>query len=182
MTGSDVAGPHGGISLPFDDARHLAAHRWLVDEMYLLDAQDYESWLNLLADDIDYVMPVRVTTPRGAGFDSHGRMTHFSEDKFSLNCRVARFATQHAWAEDPASRFRHHLTNVRAFATDDEDSIRVESGVLLYRSRGDVIGSCLLSAGRVDVLRQSGDAWLLARRRINVDDSVLPMQNLAFFL
>ena len=51
-----------GRTLPFGDERHLQAHQWLVDEAYLLDAQHYEDWLDLLADDIHYIMPVRVTT------------------------------------------------------------------------------------------------------------------------
>ena len=171
-----------GASLPFDDPRHLAAHRWLVDEAYLLDAQDYEAWLDLLTDDVHYLMPVRVTTALGAGFDTAPGMAHFDEDKYSLGRRVARFATEHAWTEDPPSRMRHHLSNVRTFATDDPGHLVVDSAVLLFRSRGDVRESALVSAGREDLLRRVGERWQLARRTILVDESVLRMQNLAIFL
>ena len=107
--------------MPFNDTRHLEAHQFLVDEAYLLDAQQYDAWLDTLTDDIRYVMPVRVTTARGAGFDTSGPgMAHFDEDKYSLSQRVARFATEHAWTEDPPSRLRHFVTNVRTFAGDDE--------------------------------------------------------------
>ncbi|GHJ37875.1 3-phenylpropionate/cinnamic acid dioxygenase subunit beta [Streptomyces sp. TS71-3] len=174
--------PRTGRTLPFGDERHLAAHQWLVDEAYLLDAQDYEQWLTLLTDDIHYVMPVRVTTALGAGFDTAPGMAHFDEDKYSLSRRVARFLTEHAWTEDPPSRLRHHLTNVRTFATDDPDHLIVESGVLLYRSRGDVREAAQISAGREDLLRRGADGWRLARRTILVDDSVIRMQNLAIFL
>ncbi|ETB06407.1 3-phenylpropionate dioxygenase, partial [Mycobacterium avium subsp. paratuberculosis 10-5864] len=105
--------------LPFDDARHLQAHQFLVDEAYLLDAQHYQAWLDTLTDDVRYVMPVRVTTARGAGFDTSPGMAHFDEDKYSLSQRVARFATEHAWTEDPPSRLRHFVTNVRTFVEDD---------------------------------------------------------------
>jgi phthalate 3,4-dioxygenase beta subunit len=169
-------------SLPFDDPRHLRAHRWLVDEAYLLDAQAYEQWLELLTDDIRYLMPVRVTTALGAGFDTSPGMAHFDEDKYSLSRRVARFLTEHAWTEDPPSRLRHHLSNVRTFATEDDDHLRVESAVLLFRSRGDVRDAAFLSAGRDDLLRRDGGEWRLARRTICVDESVLRMQNLAVFL
>jgi phthalate 3,4-dioxygenase beta subunit len=170
------------MSLPFDDPRHLTAHRWLVDEAYLLDAQDYATWLDLLAEDIRYVMPVRVTTALGAGFDTAPGMAHFDEDKYSLGRRVARFATEHAWTEDPPSRLRHHLGNIRTFATDREDELEVESAVLLFRSRGDVREPALLSCGRRDLLRSTSGGWLLARRTIMVDESVLRIQNLAVFL
>lgn len=171
-----------GDTLGFDDQRHLLAHRWLVDETYLLDAQSYEEWLDLLTDDIHYLMPVRVTTALGAGFDTAPGMAHFDEDKYSLSRRVARFVTEHAWTEDPPSRMRHHLTNVRTFATDDPDHLVVDSGVLLYRSRGDVREAAQLSVGREDLLRRADGRWKLARRTILADDSVIRMQNLAVFL
>lgn len=171
-----------GDSLPFDDPRHLAVHRWLVDEAWLLDAQAYEQWLDLLTDDIHYLMPVRVTTALAADFDTSPGMSHFDEDRYSLGRRVARFLTEHAWTEDPPSRLRHHLTNVRTFATEDEDHLVADSATLLFRSRGDVHPGHIVSAGREDLLRRTPDGWRLARRTIMVDDSVVRMQNLAIFL
>ena len=168
--------------LPFSDERHLTAHRWLVDEAYLLDAQDYAKWLDVLTEDVRYLMPVRITTARGAGFDTAPGMAHFDEDRYSLSRRVARFATEHAWTEDPPSRLRHHVTNVRTFATADPDELVVQSAVLLFRSRGDVREAAFLSAGREDLLRRTNGRWLLARRVITADESVLRMQNLAVFL
>jgi 3-phenylpropionate/cinnamic acid dioxygenase small subunit len=171
-----------GRPLPFNDERHLAAHQWVVDEAYMLDTQDYNTWLDQLADDIHYYMPIKVTTALGAGFDTAPQMAHFDEDKYSLGRRVARFATEHAWTEDPPSRMRHYVTNVRTFATDNPGELIVESAVLLFRSRGDIREPALVSAGREDLLRRAGDGWLLARRHIAVDESVLRMQNLAVFL
>jgi phthalate 3,4-dioxygenase beta subunit len=171
-----------GRTLPFSDERHLQAHQWLVDEAYLLDAQAYEEWLALLTDDIHYLMPVRVTTALGAGFDTSPGMAHFDEDKYSLSRRVARFLTEHAWTEDPPSRLRHHLSNVRTFATDDPDHLVVDSATLLFRNRGDVREGSFVSAAREDLLRRTGEGWKLARRTILVDDAVMRMQNLAIFL
>ncbi|MEU6134669.1 3-phenylpropionate/cinnamic acid dioxygenase subunit beta [Nocardioides sp. NPDC047086] len=171
-----------GRSLPFDDPRHLSAHRWIVDETYILDEQRYQDWLALLADDIHYYMPVKVTTALGAGYDTAPGMAHFDENKYSLSRRVARFETEHAWTEDPPSRLRHFVTNVRTFATDQAEEIVVESATLLFRSRGDVNEPAIVSAGRRDLLRANGDSWLLARRHLAVDESVLRTQNLAIFL
>lgn len=171
-----------GNPLPFNDSRHLAAHQFLVDEAYLLDAQRYEEWLDTLTEDIHYFMPVRVTTALGAGFDTAPAMAHFDENKYSLSRRVARFRTEHAWTEDPPSRLRHYITNVRTFASDDDVHIVVESAELLFRSRGDVNEAALVSCGREDLLRFEDERWKLARRTILVDESVLRMQNLAVFL
>jgi 3-phenylpropionate/cinnamic acid dioxygenase small subunit len=166
----------------FDDPRHLAAYKWLVDESYLLDQQRYDAWLDLLTEDVHYYMPVKVTTALGTGFDTAAGMAHFDENKYSLSRRVARFATQHAWTEDPPSRLRHHISNVRTFATNNEHELVVESAVLLFRSRGDIREPALISAGREDLLRRVGQGWRLARRYIAVDESVLRTQNLAIFL
>lgn len=170
-----------GPTLAFNDERHLLAHQFLIDEAYLLDAQAYEEWLGLLTDDVHYIMPVRVTTALGAGFDTSPGMAHFDENKYSLSRRVARFLTEHAWTEDPPSRLRHHITNVRTFATDADDHLIVESAELLFRSRGDVNEPAVVSCGREDLLRFDG-RWKMARRTIFLDESVVRMQNLAIFL
>ena len=167
--------------LPYSDPAHLAAHQFLVEEAALLDAADYAGWLDLLCEDIRYLMPVRVTTARGAGFDTLAGMGHFDEDMYALRTRVQRLATEHAWTEDPPSRTRHFVTNVRTFREDGGD-LRVESALLLFRSRGDTREADLISAGRTDVLRATADGLKLARREIIVDESVLRTQNLAVFL
>lgn len=167
--------------LPYGDPAHLAAHQFLVEEAALLDAADYAGWLNLLCEDIRYVMPVRVTTARGADFDSLADMGHFDENMYALRKRVQRLATDHAWTEDPPSRTRHFVTNVRTFRHRTSE-LRVESSLLLFRSRGDTREPDLISAGRADLLRETGDGLKLARREILVDESVLRTQNLAVFL
>ena len=167
--------------LPYGDPAHLAAHQFLDEEAALLDAADYAGWLNLLCEDIRYVMPVRVTTARGADFDSLADMGHFDENMYALRKRVQRLATDHAWTEDPPSRTRHFVTNVRTFRHRTSE-LRVESSLLLFRSRGDTREPDLVSAGRTDLLRETGDGLRLARREILVDESVLRTQNLAVFL
>ncbi|MDG2114290.1 MAG: 3-phenylpropionate/cinnamic acid dioxygenase subunit beta [Actinomycetota bacterium] len=170
------------IPLPYSDERHQLAHQFLVEEVHLLDCGRFDEWLALVTDDVEYLMPVRVTATNDALEADVQTMDHFAEDHYSLRLRVERFASKSAWAEDPRSRQRHHVTNVRAFAGGVPDELRVESGVLLFRSRGDQQPSDLLSAGRVDTLRRVEDAWRLARRIVTVDEAVLRTQNLAVFL
>lgn len=171
-----------GESLLFDDPRHLGAHRWLVTEAYLLDRGEYTVWLDQITDDIHYYMPVRITTAGGADYDTAPGMAHFDEDHYSLERRVARLASEHAWTEDPPSRTRRHLSNVATFATDTDGELIVESAVLLFRSRGDVAEPSLTSVARTDVLRTTATGMRLARRHILADESVLRTQNLAVFL
>src|SRR5690242_4191774 len=167
--------------LPYSDPAHLAAHQFLVEEAALLDAADYPSWLDLLCEDIRYLMPVRVTTARGAGPSPQSGMGHFDEDMYALRKRVQRLATDHAWTEDPPSRTRHFVTNVRTFRVG-LDELRVESALLLFRSRGDTREPSLVWADRTGCSIASYAGLRLARREITVDESVLRTQNLAVFL
>ena len=165
--------------LPYSDPAHLAAHQFLVEEAALLDAADYQGWLDLITEDIRYVMPVRVTTARGA--PASNGMGHFDEDMYALRKRVQRLATDHAWTEDPPSRTRHFVTNIRTFRAGPGE-LKVESALLLFRSRGDTRDADLISAGRADLLRETPGGLMLARREITVDEAVLRTQNLAVFL
>lgn len=171
-----------GPAYPLGSAEYAQVHQWLIDEAYTLDDQDYERWLDTVAEDVHYIMPVRVTTALGAGYTTSPGMAHWDENKYSLSRRVARFQTEHAWTEDPPSRLRHYIANVRVFASDVEGEYIADSAVLLFRSRGDANEPSLVSAQREDVLRWSEDGFQLARRVIMVDESVLRTQNLAIFL
>ncbi len=107
-------------------------------------------------------------------------MAHLDEDSYSLRKRVERFETDHAWAEDPPSRTRRHISNVRAWEAGDD--LEVRSNVLLFRSRGDIHAPDLVSAGRVDRLRREPGGLKLADRVVALDESVVRMQNFAVFL
>jgi phthalate 3,4-dioxygenase subunit beta len=171
-----------GALLPYVHPDHQAAHQFLVEEAHLLDTLNFTDWLALVTDDIRYVMPARVTAANATPEASVRTIDHFAEDHYSLTKRVERFATDHAWTEDPPSRLRHHVSNVRTFATEAPDEWVVDSAVLLYRSRGDRQPASLLSAGRTDRLRLVDGALRLARRDVEIDDAVLRTQNLAVFL
>lgn len=172
-------------ALPFDDARHLAAHRFLVEEAAILDAGEWSRWLDLLTDDVRYVMPVRVTTVHDTGYDDRADMAHFDEDRYAIEKRVQRLLTDHAWTEDPRSRTRHLVTNVRCFPADgcseDGGAVAVESTLLLFRSRGERPAEYVCALRR-DLLRPASGGYRLAERRITVEETVLRTQNLAVFL
>ncbi len=69
-------------------------------------------------------------------------------------------------------RTRHFVTNVRTFRHRTGE-LRVESALLLFRSQGDAREPDLISVGRTDLLRETGDGLRLARHEIIVDESVL---------
>ncbi|WP_370326636.1 3-phenylpropionate/cinnamic acid dioxygenase subunit beta [Euzebya sp.] len=168
------------VRIPGADERHHRVVDFLVDEAALLDRRAHHEWLALLEPDIRYLVPVRVTTGHTLA-TSTSAMSHFDEDMYSLRKRVERFDTEHAWAEDPPSRTRRHLSGIRCWQTGD-DAVTAISNLLLFRSRGDVHEPDLISCARRDLLRQVDGALRLAHREVWLDESVLRTQNLAVFL
>ncbi|HYX91065.1 MAG TPA: aromatic-ring-hydroxylating dioxygenase subunit beta, partial [Myxococcaceae bacterium] len=95
---------------------------------------------------------------------------------------VERLETGFAWAEDPPSRLRHFVSNVRVdLIPERQAEVAVRSNLLVYRSRWDKPLYDLLSAERHDVLRQVNGGWKLARRRVILDNTTLPTLNISFF-
>ena len=161
--------------------QRLAAQDFLIAEAEALDERRYQDWLGLLTDDVRYRMPVRVTV-HGGGESALAGMDHFDEDRYTLGKRVERLSGEHAWTEDPPSRVRRFVTNVRCAPGPAEGEIAVRSYLLLFRSRGDVRPPEWVSAERRDVLRAVDGSLRLRSREITVDESVLRTQNLALFL
>lgn len=155
--------------------------QWLYREAELLDTGRLSEWLELLTDDVTYTMPVRVNRERGQSGIAMD-LQHFADDRQTLQLRVDRLNTEFAWAEDPPSRTRHFVTNVRVYPTANADEVEVRSYLLLYRNRREWTGADLLSGERQDLLRRVDGAWRLARRLIVVDQSTLGMMNLSVLL
>ena len=38
--------------LPFSHPMHLAAHQFLVEEAYVLDRRDFDTWLSMMTPDV----------------------------------------------------------------------------------------------------------------------------------
>ena len=92
------------------------AEEFLYREAGLLDDRRFDDWLELLADDIHYWMPIRRTTQArevDLEFTGPGGMAFFDDNKEILTLRVRRLAIGRAWAEDPPSRTRRLITNIR---------------------------------------------------------------------
>jgi 3-phenylpropionate/cinnamic acid dioxygenase small subunit len=159
-----------------------ACERFLFHEAELLDDNRVHDWFELIAEDIDYRLPVRITRERAAGHGFSDTAWHMRENHASLHTRVRRLDSEYAWAEDPPSRTRRLVTNVRVRAGAGDDEYAVRSNLLVYRSRYDADAHQIIAGERHDVLRGVGGRLKLARRDILLDQATLATHNLAIFL
>lgn len=153
---------------------------FLYAEADLLDSRRFDDWLELLADDIHYWMPVRRTTTAREverEFTKPGGVAFFDDDKTLLTLRIKRLSVGRAWAEDPPSRTRHLITNVRVLEADG-DEVSVGSNFHLYRTRLNSEEDSWIGR-REDLLRRSDNGFKLARRHIFLEQTVILSQNMS---
>jgi 3-phenylpropionate/cinnamic acid dioxygenase small subunit len=157
---------------------------FLYDEAELLDNVRLGQWSELLAPDIEYNVPLRLTRPMRQQDGTVIRtVQHMHDSHASLMLRVRRITdTRSAWGEDPPSRTRRMVSNVRVYKTDKPDEYQVHSYLMLTRSRFDFDYFDLLPCDRNDILRRQGSSFQLARREVIIDQSVIGTPNLGIFL
>jgi 3-phenylpropionate/cinnamic acid dioxygenase small subunit len=170
---------HGRV--PMTSPVYAEVAEWLLDEAELLDRNHFEEWLARLAPDLHYTMPVRETVRRGDGNGLAATYHHFDDSIGSMTTRVRRVVEATQFAEDPPSRTRRFVTNIRVF-DDGAPELRAESYLLVLRSRFDSPVFDFISSERTDTLRRSDDGLQLVTRQIAVDQAVLGTPNLAIFL
>ena len=159
---------------------HYEVEQFLYREAALLDDRRFADWLALIADDIHYWMPIRRTVTvenlrlEYAGADG---MAYFDDDRMVLEMRVRKLEAGSAWSEDPPSRSRHFVSNIRILDVEG-DEITVEVCFHLYRTRlnSEVSGWV---GRREDVLRRFDGGFRLARRHIFLDQTVIPTTNMS---
>lgn len=162
-----------------------ALTQFLHLEADLLDEWRFEEWLELLATDLDYWAPVRENRLfRERKFETSGRggSAYFEETRADMVQRVERLATHMAWAEDPPSRTRHLVTNVRAFDTATEGTYAVSSNFAVYRTRSERDEDFIVGQRR-DVIRAADhpSGFELVTREIRFDMATLLIKNLSSF-
>ena len=118
-------------------------------ETALLDDGNYRAWLELLDDDVRYVMPARETRQGPPPESDRGLPPFylFDDDKPSLEARVARLETGLAPVASPPPATQRLVTDVLLVEVGD-DALLVRSSFLLYLTRD-----------------ASNDAFFIGRRR-----------------
>lgn len=170
------------IGVLADPAIRQEVTDWMLIEAELLDTRRDREWLeNMVSRDVVYQLPLRqvVERARGEGFQSQA--LHLNERWGSMMARVKRIETGFGWAEDPPSRVRHFISNIRVGQPTADGSISARSNLLIYRTRGEQTQPQLFSGERHDVFKRENGLLVLHRRSIYLDLTAIEAHNIAFF-
>ncbi len=156
-------------------------------EADLLDERRFEEWLTLFTDDVRYWMPMRKNVAfrdERSDITDEDDIAWIDDDKATLAKRVRQILTGIHWAEEPASRICHIISNVRLADEGDkierERELAVTSRFCIYRNRVETETDFLVGR-RHDTLRRVDGRLKIARRKIILDQSVLMAKNLTMF-
>lgn len=155
---------------------------FLAYEAECLDDHRIHDWYDVLTDDIQYEVPRRVVREVGDVVSPFSEKSfHLQEDADSLAARIDRHDKDYAWSENPPSRTRRTVSNVRIKDVDG-DEIEQWNTFLLLRLRNEEHEPTFLSGERRDLLRRVDGGLKLADRRVLLDQTVMGSQNLSVFL
>jgi 3-phenylpropionate/cinnamic acid dioxygenase small subunit len=150
--------------------------RFLYREARLLDERKLDEWLDLLAEDLTYWMPMRRNIKFGdwdLEFTSADtEINWFDEGKDVLAGRIRQLNTGVHWPEEPVSRFEHLITNVEVVGVEG-DQIQVNSKFFCYQNRlQDEVNHFV--GRREDLLRRDPDTrFKIVKRKIILAQTVM---------
>lgn len=156
-----------------DEALWNEVRDFLYREADLLDEKRLREWLELVTEDVDYRIPIRSTRERNSSTSEFSDASyHMKETYDTLEARIERLSHQDAHSENPPSRNRRIVGNIR-ITERDGDRVREENNLLLCFGTRDEPQPLLISARRRDDLRWDDGQFKLAGRLVWLDSTVL---------
>jgi p-cumate 2,3-dioxygenase subunit beta len=145
-------------------------------EAALLDEWRLEEWLALLTDDATYQIPP-TDVPEG---DARNTLFIINDDAVRIRSRVKQLLGKSAWAENPPSRTRRIISNIRMLGGDG-DNILVTANFAVYRMRYESVDTYV---GHYDykLIRIGNELKIRQRRAILDNEALRPQGKVSFIL
>jgi p-cumate 2,3-dioxygenase beta subunit len=149
---------------------------FLYQEAALLDEWRLEEWLELLTEDVVYQVPP-TDVPEG---DSRNTLFIIADDAVRVRSRVKQLLSKAAWAENPHSRTRRMIANVRVLGAEG-DNIVVSANFTVHRMRYESVDTYI---GHYELkLVRDGEQLRIRERRAILDNEALrPHGKISFIL
>jgi 3-phenylpropionate/cinnamic acid dioxygenase small subunit len=148
-------------------------------ETMLLDDNRLREWLDLIDEDVRYVLPMRETRLGEARLTASPTFYLYNDDKDSLMTRVARLETGMALVESPVSATQRLVTDIHILG-HDAGHVDVRSSFLVIQAR-DEMNETTFAGKRTDRLVIVPDGFRILRREMLLVHYVLPRTISMFF-
>ena len=148
----------------------------LYKEAALLDEWRLEEWLELLSDDAVYEIPP-TDVPEG---DARNTLFIIADDAVRIRSRVKQLLGKSAWAENPQSRTRRMISNVRVLGADG-DRILATANFAVHRMRYESVDTYI---GRYEykLVRVGNELKIKERRAVLDNEALRPHGKISFIL
>lgn len=154
----------------------LAIEQLLYHEAHLLDEHRYKEWLDLLTDDVEYLMPL---TEHVQGKVPPAGHPIIKDDKPTLMARVAKHATGFSHVEIPVSMTCHMIGNI--YCEDEENGEVPVKSTFIVRQARKLRDEAWWAGRRHDRVRRVDGEWRICRRTVLLDATILPRGISIFF-
>ena len=145
-------------------------------EAALLDDWRLEDWLELLTDDVVYQIPP-TDVPEG---DARNTLFIVADDAVRVRSRVKQLLGKSAWAENPHSRTRRLISNVRVLGAEG-DNVLATANFAVFRMRYESVDTYI---GRYEykLARLNGKLKIRERRAVLDIEALRPHGKISFIL
>lgn len=160
--------------------------QFLYAEAELLDDHRYQEWVALFTEDSHYWIPTRMTRTireRSRELSPLGQGALVEDDYDRLCRRIRRVTSGVQWSEEPPSRTRRLLGNIRIDEVEHGE-LRVRTNFTVYRSRLEKHQDWFVGE-RFDVLRPAENdfpyPYRIADRKIVFDQTTILAPSISIF-
>ena len=152
-----VSGRGNGLDL------HYQVEQFLYRQAALLDAKQWQDWIDLFTDDGVYWMP-----PEPSHQTWDGMPAIFAEDKNLMKVRMGRVLHPDAWSQRPLWGTNHVVSNV-VIEKDASDEIVVRSRFHMMELRRDDVRH--FAGAYTHHLRKAGDGYRIKLQRVDMTNA-----------
>ena len=158
------------MSLPDPLLLRLRVEDLLYREADLIDSWRLVEWLDLFTDDAQYLVPPSDVI--GDEADPDTSLFYIMDDKHRMKERVVRLSKIGAHSEQPHSKVRHLVSNVRATrSVEDPAKIDVRASFAVWRNK-DVTSDVFVGHYLYKLVETGGDL-MIARKTCVLDMEAL---------
>lgn len=164
------------MTMPTEPMTRPEAEDFLFAETALLDEWRLEEWFKLIDEPCQYLVP-SLSDRDG---DPTSSLFLVADDYRTLRSRVTQLMGRSVWAENPRSRTRHQVTNVRVLESDGASAL-ITANFTVWRFQQ---GASDAYVGRyLHRLVRTAEGWKFRERRCELDlESLRPHGKLSIIL